>query len=168
MEERFYAARSEEGDDVEIGEVELAQVAGNGAVHGSLGIFAFGAVQHTGDFVLFLVGAGKDVFFIFVLADEFHEVCGGLVSEEDLAFAVLGIVLQIEGNGFGGAEVFHGFGDDLAQFLGHPEEMVDRILAAEDDGSIITQVDPVFAEIRGADSYDFKKFVESEINVVFF
>jgi hypothetical protein len=44
--------------------------------------------------------------------------------------------------------------------------MVDGVLAVEDDGRIIADMDTGFAEFGDGDADDFKKFVESDIYIV--
>ena len=87
---------------------------GYGGVHGGLGVFELGLVEHLGVFGLLLVGAGEEEFLFAVLGEDFNELGEVLVAEENLAFAVLDVVLEVVGDGLGGAEVLHAVGDDFA------------------------------------------------------
>jgi len=140
LQQRANTDGREEADDVEVFELELGQVARDGGVHRGLGVFEFGLVEHLGVFGLLLVGTGEEEFFFAMFGENLDEVGEVLVAEEDFAFAVLYVVLKVVRDGFGRAEVFHGVGDDFAQFFGEAEEVVDRILAVEDDGCVVAEV----------------------------
>ena len=142
------------------------QVAGRRGVHGSLDVFNLSLVEGFGIFRLTLVGTGEEVLLVTVLGDELHKLREVLVAEEYLALTVLDIVLQIEGDGFGGAEVLHVLADGLAQLLQHAEEVVDRVLAVEDDGGIVTDMDTRLSEVAGRNAHNLEKFIESEIDIV--
>ena len=161
--QRADADGREEGYHIEVFEAELLEVARHAAVHRRFGVFEFGFVEQLGVFCLFFVGAGEEEFFVAVFGHHVDEVGKVLIAKEYLAFAILYVVLQIECNGFGGAEVFHTFGDDFAQFFGHPKEVVDRVFAVENDSAVFCDVDSAFAEFGCGNTHNFKEFVEGEI-----
>ena len=107
----------EEADDIVVFEVELLEVARHGGVHRGFGVFELCLVEHFGVLGLLFVGAGEEEFLIAVFGEDFNEVGEVLVAKKDFAFAVLDVVLEVVGDGFGRAEVFHGVGDDFAKFF---------------------------------------------------
>ena len=115
----------EEADDIVVLEVELFEVARYGGVHRGFGVFELCLVEHFGVLGLLFVGAGEEEFLIAVFGKNLNEVGKVLVAKKDFAFAVLDVVLEVVGDGFGRAEVFHGVGDDFAKFFCQSEEMVD-------------------------------------------
>ena len=102
-----------------------------------------------------------------MLAHHLDKVGEILVAEEDFALAVLYVVLQVEGDGLGGAEVLHVVADGLAQVLEHAEEVVDAVLAVEDDGGVVAYMDAGLAELGGCDAHHIEKLVESDVDIVF-
>ena len=60
-------------------------------------------------------------------------------SEENLAFAVDGVFLQIEGDCLRGAEVFHCLGHVEAGFFCDAEEMVDCRFCGENDSGVLRE-----------------------------
>ena len=151
---------------VEVVEVELGEVLGRRGVHGRLGVFELGFVEGLGVFGLFLVGAGEEEFLVAVFAHDLDEVGEVLVAEEDFAFAVLDVVLQVESDGLGGAEVFHVLAYGFAQLFEHAEEMVYRVLAVEDDGGVFADVDACFSELGDGDAHHFEEFEKGDVNIV--
>ena len=156
----------EQGDSVVFVDVELCQVARYLSVHRCPGVFEFALVQCFGVFGLFLVGAGKEVSLVAVLAHYLQQVHKVARAEEDLALPVLDEVLQIKGYLVGGAEVFHVFAYRFAQFFHHAEEMVDGVLAVEYHCGVVLQVDAGFAKLRCGDAHHLKKLVESYVHIV--
>ena len=77
----------------------MGQVAGYGGVHGGLGVFELGLVEHLGVFGLLLVGAGEEELLLAMFGKDLNKVGEILVAEEYFALAVLYVVLQVEGNG---------------------------------------------------------------------
>ena len=142
LEQRADTDGREEADEVEVFGVELCQVARHGGVHSGLGVFELGFVEHFGVLGLLLIGAGEEEFLFAVLGKDFDEVGEILVAEEYLALTVLDVVLQVVGDGFCGAEILHGVGDYFTELFCKTEEMVDGILAVEDDGGVFVEVNP--------------------------
>ena len=102
-----------------------------------------------------------------MLGENFDEIGEVLAAKEDFAFAVLDVVLQVVGNGFCGAEVFHGVGDNFAEFFGKTEEVVNGVFAVENDGGVFVEVNSGFAEFGNGKTNDFKEFVKSDVDTVF-
>lgn len=143
----------------------MRQVARHRTVHRCFGIFELGFVQEFDILGLLLIGTGEEVGLIAVFGHHVDKVGEELLAEKYLALAVLDVVLQIESDGFGGAEILHGFGNGLAKFLGHTEEMVNRILAVEYNSRMFTDVDAAFAKFRNADAFNGEKLVEGKLHV---
>ena len=144
--QRTYSDGREESNHIEVFEFEFLEVARHAAVHRCFGVFELGFVEQFGVFGLFLVRAGEKEFLVAVFGHHVDEVGKVLVAEEYLAFAVLYVVLQIESYGFGRAEVFHCFGNGLSEFLGHTEEVIDRVFAVENHCGIFCYMYSAFAE----------------------
>ena len=102
-----------------------------------------------------------------MLLQHLNQVREILVSEEYLAFAVLYVILEVEGYCLGGAEVFHRVGDDFAQIFCQAEKVVDRVFAVEYNGSVFGKVYAAFAEFCSGQTDHFKKLVESYFNSIF-
>ena len=124
----------------------MGEVTGYGGVHGGLGVFELGFVKEFGVFGLFFVRTGEEEFFFAVFLKDFDEFGEVLVAKEYFAFAVLYVVLQVEGDGLGGAEVLHRVGDIFTELFGEAEEVVDGVFAVEDNSGIVGEVDTGFAK----------------------
>ena len=70
-------------------------------------------------------------------------------SEENFAFAILDVFLQIKRNLFGGAEIFHCIGNCKASFFANTEEVVDTCSRCEDNGREIGDGNSLLAKIFG-------------------
>ena len=145
----------------------MRQVAGYRGVHRGLGVFELCLVKQFGILRLFLIRAREKELLVAVLLHHVYEVGEVLVAEENLAFTVLDVVLEVECNGLCRAEILHRVGYQLAQFLGHAEEMVNGVLAIEDNGGVLGEMDTGFAELGGREADHFEEFIKGKVEAVF-
>ena len=72
------------------------------------------------------------------------------------------LLLEIDGNQFGGAEVFQGLGNLETKFLGEFEISIYGVARRENDGRIIGEVDPLVTEFPGGQCFYAEERSESE------
>src|SRR5690606_38633589 len=91
-----------------------------------------------------------------------------LLTEENLPFAVLDVLLKVQGNGLRKAEVFQVGRYIIAHFLTDTEEVVGRVPAGENYRSEVPEIDPLFfAYIASRHPFDMDKCPEVELKVIF-
>ena len=123
-----------------------------------------------------LLGVEQAFDVVVVYGAERHEILLGLVlhhcwyervdlagcAKEHFALAVLHILLYVECDGFGDAEVLHVLGDCDAHLLGEVEVVVDGVTRCEDYGCEVQQADLLLAEFFGTQSLDLDERAEHE------
>ena len=119
------------------------------------------------DFILVYIAQGNEVLLVLMLVDDGQQAvvlaCG---AEEDLALAVLDVLLDVEGYGFGNAKVFHVLGQRDAQLFTQREEKVDSVARIEDNGRVIENLDLLGAKFAGCESLYLDKRVERECHIL--
>ena len=97
--------------------------------------------------------------------DEVDETaCRG---EENLAFAVNDIFLEVIGDGFRCAEIFHCHRNGDSHLFAEMEKMVDGAAGGEDNRGEIRNVYLLLAEFLGRQSFNFDKLTEYKLYIVF-
>ena len=69
------------------------------------------------------------------------------IAEKHFALSVLGIFLQVQGNGFGGTEELRFLAHLYTQLIAYPEKMVNGVTTSEDDATVIVQYNALLSEI---------------------
>lgn len=147
--------RAEEYEHVVIKSLVGGEVVAYGAVHHRAGVFDACGVEDVGGVAVVHVADDEEVVLVLVLDQQGEEVvklAGGRV--EDFALAVYDVLLQVEGDGLGGAEVLHRVGDRDAHLFAKVEEMVDGSLGGENDGCEVGYVDFLLAEFACVKAFD--------------
>ena len=97
-----------------------------------------------------------------------HALIQAISAVEYLSFPVQDEFLQIECNGLGNAKVFGVLGDADLHFLADPEKMIDGMTTGKNDGSVLGDIDLLFAEIFGRHAHQRDKGMKSQFHIVFF
>lgn len=139
FQQRLYTGRAEKDEHVVVERLVGTEVVAHRAVHHGLGVVDFVLVEQR-IFAVVYIGYGQQELLAVVLAQRGYEVVELTgVAEEYFALAVDGIFLQIEGNGLGRAEIFHGFGYGDPQAFTQGEKVVNGCTGGEDDSRVFGQ-----------------------------
>ena len=167
LEEGLDAAGAEEDEHVVVEGLVLGDLVADGAVHDAFGEFDVFLLEELGEGGVVDVALGDEEAFGAVAEDLGEEVVdAACVAVEDFALAVLDVLLDVEGDGLGDAEIFHVFGDVNAHLPAELEEVVDGVAAGEDDGGVAGDVDVLVAELAGGEGFDFDEGVEGDLDAV--
>ena len=146
-----HTGRAEEYKHIVVERFIGSEVVADSTVHNSLCAFDAILLKYF-DVVLVNVGDREKEFLLGVLCKSGNkllvvELAGN--AEENFAFAILDVFLQIKRNLFGGAEIFHCIGNCKASFFANPEEVVDTCSRCEDNGREIGDGNSLLAKIFG-------------------
>ena len=169
--EAFYAAGCKETDHVKILYVHrFLDIVADGPVHEPELVLAFICFEPVHDLIVLLVLAAhiEEFFVLLVFVDDVeHAFIGAICAVKHLAFAVKDELLEVEGDGFGDAEIFGVLADGDLHLFAHPEKMVDGIAAGEHHGRIVHDIDLLFAELTGGYAFEFDEGMENQFYIVF-
>lgn len=166
--QRVYSGGAEEEHHVVVHGFVGGEVVGDGAIHYGFGVCYLEAV-HVVCALFVDVRDGEEEFFLMVFVDcglELRVVEFAVFAEEDFAFAVYDVFLQVEGDGLGGAEIFHCVGDVDACFFGEAEEVVDGGTGCENNGCKVGDVYFCLTEFFGCEAFYFDHGTEHEFHSV--
>jgi hypothetical protein len=114
------------------------------------------------------VRKGQQVFFIAMPVNNFHQVINGTGTKKDLALAVNNVFLEVEGNRFRYAEIFHGIGDNDPELAAYAEKMVNGCFAVEYYGRMRENINALFSEIFTGDTLNMTERSKINFNIIFF
>ena len=121
----LHTAGAEEDEHVIVEWLIGLEVIAHRAVHHATCVTDVLGSQLLRDFILVYIAQGNEVLLVLMLVDDGQQAvvlaCG---AEEDLALAVLHVLLYIECDHLGNAEILHVFGDGDAKLAAEIEEMV--------------------------------------------
>ena len=167
LEEGLDAAGTEEDEHVVVEGLVLGYLVADGTVHDAIGEIDVFLLEELGESGVVDVALGYEEAFGAVTEDVREEVVYlACLAIEDFALAVLDVLLDVEGDGLGDAEVFHILGDVDAHLLAELEEMVDGMAAGEDDGGVTGDVYVLVAELSGGEGFDLDEGVEGYLDVM--
>ena len=95
-----------------------------------------------------------------------NQVVQRLVAEENLAFPVLNIALEIKRRRLVDSEIRESFWDSVAHFLGHAEKMVDRIATGKDNTRVFRKFDVLLSQLACGDIIQFDKLLKFEVHTI--
>ena len=106
-----------------------------------------------------------EVFFSFVLAHHGEKFRPSSArSVEDFALAVLHVLLDVENDLFGDAEILHVLGQGDAKLFAEVEEVVDGVLGVEHHGGVVEDIDLLCTKLTRFDGFYFDERTEGEIH----
>ena len=82
-----------------------------------------------------------------MLVNHIHKLDKSTRPIENFAFAVHDILLKVQGNGLGNAEILHGFGNGYPNLFANSKEMVDCRSASENNGGMLKNIDALLAKL---------------------
>ena len=88
------------------------------------------------------------------------------VGKENFALAVDDILLQVEGDSLGDAEILHSFGHGDARLLTDAEKVVYGGTTCENHGRIVQDFGSLRTEFFERDALDFDKRLVGDVNLV--
>ena len=91
-----------------------------------------------------------------------------LFSEENLTFAELDVMLEIQSRRLVDTEIFEVIRHGVAHIFRDTEEMIDRITACEDDGGIISEFHVILPQLRRFHALNLDKFLKIYLDIIFF
>lgn len=139
FEQRLYSCRTEKDEHIVVERFVGFEIVAYRAVHHGFGIVDVMLVEQR-IFSVVYVGNGEQVFFVGVFGQSGNKVVElARVAEEDFTFAVSDVFLEVEGDGFGCAEIFHRFRNRYAQAFAQSEKVVDSRSRGEDDRRVFGQ-----------------------------
>ena len=87
-------------------------------------------------------------------------------AKEDFSLPILHILLQVEGYGLRGAEIFGAVGNIDTKLLTQVEKMIDYMFGCKDDGGIIWDVDPVFPKLLWPNAFYVEELSIGNVKMV--
>lgn len=122
-------------------------MAADSFVEGSDGIFDVIFIEKVGDLGIVRIGKRDEEIVLPVLDDHINKVLKFGFPMENFPFAVNDVFLKIKGNILGDAKIFHCIGNNNAQFIADPEEMINPCFACKDHCRKIKNIDLLMTEI---------------------
>ena len=90
-----------------------------------------------------------------------------VLGGENLALAVLDVLLQVKRHRLRSAEILHGLRHGEPHVLAQLEEMVYRILAGENDGLMVQNIHLRLTKLHSIHPFNLEKLVEINVDAVF-
>ena len=166
--QRFDSRGAEKEKHIVVERLAFFEVVAYRTVHDGFRIVDFMFFQYSG--LLFMyVGNGEEEFFARMFQQRRYKVVEFPgISEKYFTFAIDDVLLQIEGDGFCRAEIFHRFGYVDAQFLAQTEEMVYGCTGGENDRRIFGNRDFLLPELFGCKTLHLDERTKDDIYSIFF
>lgn len=162
-EEGLYTHGGEQNEEVKSLVIVGIKLRLHRAKHGTLRVVEFLGIQERGDLVRATLGERNEKFLVLVLRhgrDEFGPAIGS--AEEDLALAIVHILLNVENHLLGNSEILHLFRKGDAQFLAECKEVIDGMARIEHDGRVVEHIDFLSAKLASLNAFYFDKGTKGE------